>query len=136
MNTSMRGPYTGPRGGVYYIDANGNKQYGDPTAMSSRSPQQIAYRVKQRKALKALGGKRPWKNYRAAAQKYDLAAMRERNPAKRGELQRLRDAAMEKHMKEYRESRFSASVASGFSAPPNSAQLRFLRQIAKKRGLL
>jgi hypothetical protein len=25
MNTTKRGPYTGPRGGVYYIDANGNK---------------------------------------------------------------------------------------------------------------
>lgn len=29
MSTSMRGPYTGPRGGVYYIDAKGNKQYAD-----------------------------------------------------------------------------------------------------------
>lgn len=37
MSTSMRGPYTGPRGGVYYIDANGNKQYGEPPTPKART---------------------------------------------------------------------------------------------------
>jgi hypothetical protein len=103
MKTSMRGPYTGPRGGVYYIDANGNKQYGEPPMKSreakaawppeaylkelKRRPKsigtgEIVIRHTKTKALKAWGYKRPWKNdLTAKSRAAEIIAEANRAPA-------------------------------------------------------
>lgn len=105
MKTTMRGPYTGPRGGVYYIDANGNKQYGPRTRIDYVLRKRgVSYgRARAAPTIKMLKGKQArdeaWGD--AQREQWDIAerleaAQRAGNTAVSNRLFDLNKAALKK----------------------------------------